>query len=57
MYDEKSLYNELNSAGFSNIKKCEFGDTNLEIFYEVESEDRFYYDSKESKEIAFHCIK
>ena len=57
MYDEKSLYNEVNSAGFSNIKKCEFGDTNLEIFNEVESEDRFCYDSKKSNEIAFHCIK
>lgn len=57
MYDEKSLYNELKTAGFNNIKNCDYGDSGIEIFSEVESEDRFFGDGKSIRELSFHCIK
>ena len=57
MYDENSLKNELNNVGFSNIRRCEFGDSNTEIFSEVENEDRFYSDSNKLRELSFHCVK
>ena len=57
MYDEKSLKNELIKVGFSNIRRCEFGDSNSEIFSEVEDKDRFYSNSGRLRELAFHCIK
>ena len=57
MYDKKSLYNELKIAGFNNVRSCDYGDSGLDIFSEVEDEDRFYSDNKNIKELAFHCIK
>tara|TARA_A100001234_G_scaffold220791_1_gene234606 strand:+ start:1724 stop:2350 length:627 start_codon:yes stop_codon:yes gene_type:complete len=57
MYDENSLHQELQQAGFKLIRSCEFGDSNLEIFSEVEEESRFFGDNKQLKEIAFHCVK
>ena len=57
MYDKKSLYNELEIAGFNNIRNCDYGDTGLDIYFEVEDEDRFYSEDKKIKELAFHCIK
>lgn len=59
MFDKDSLYNELRNAGFDNskIRECEFGDSGLDIFSEVEDQDRFLEDNGELKAIAFHCVK
>ena len=57
MYDDKSLYHELKIAGFDNIKSCEYGDSGLEIFSEIENEDRFYSNNKAIKELAYQCEK
>ena len=59
MFDKNSLYNELREAGFDNnkIRECEFGDSGLDIFSEVEDKGRFVESNGELKAIAFHCIK
>ena len=56
MFDEKSLFSELKNSGFNNIRECEFGDYNQEIFTEVERKNRFL-ENNELKAVAFHCIK
>ena len=43
MYDETSLQKELEIIGFKDIRKCEFGDSGLSIFTEVEDKDRFFF--------------
>lgn len=36
MYDKNSLLEELKLSGFQNIRECEFGDSGLDVFKEVE---------------------
>ena len=59
MFDKNSLYDELRDAGFDNnkIRECEFGDSGLDIFSEVEDKGRFVESNGELKAVAFHCIK
>jgi len=59
MFDKNSLFNELKNAGFDSnkIRECEFGDSGLDIFKEVEEEGRFVESNGELKAVAFHCIK
>ena len=56
MYDDKSMLMELKKANFTNIRKCQFGDSNISVFSEVEEESRFYLDD-EDPEVAFQCSK
>ena len=59
MFDKNSLYDELRDAGFNNnkIRECEFGDSGLDIFSEVEDEDIIVESNGELKAVAFHCVK
>ena len=56
MYDNKSMLMELKKANFTNIRKCQLGDSNISVFSEVEEEGRFYQTDKDP-EIAFQCSK
>ena len=56
MYDNKSMLMELKKANFINIRKCQFGDSNISVFSEVEEESRFQPNS-EDPEVAFQCSK
>jgi predicted SAM-dependent methyltransferase len=55
MYDEKSMQRYLFEAGFKNIKKCQFGDSGIEVFLEVEELNRFI--DNNFIEVAFQCTK
>ena len=57
MYDETSLQRELEQVGFREIRKCDLGDSGLNIFSEVEDKDRFFFNDGKSKELSFHCTK
>ena len=57
MYDEKSLYNLLKNQGFKNIRSCEFGDSGIDVFSEVERKDRFIENNEKYRAVAFHCTK
>lgn len=57
MYDETSLQTELEQTGFKEIRKCEFGDSGINIFSEVEDKNRFFFNNGKSKELSFHCTK
>jgi predicted SAM-dependent methyltransferase len=41
LWDYESIEKELRKVGFSNIRKCEFNDSEDEMFKLVESEERF----------------
>ena len=56
MYDNKSMLMELKKANFINIRKCQFGDSNIPVFSEVEEESRFYFKDGDP-EVAFQCSK
>ena len=56
MYDDKSMLMELKKANFINIRKCQFGDSNISVFSEVEEEGRFSQIDGDP-EIAFQCNK
>lgn len=51
MWDTLSMQKELKDAGFSSIRKCEFDDSEDEMFKLVENKDRF------AGSIAFECRK
>jgi predicted SAM-dependent methyltransferase len=55
MYDEQSMTNYLSEVGFRNIKKCEFNDSGIEAFSEVEDLHRFI--DGDFKEVALQCTK
>ena len=55
MYDEQSMMNYLSEVGFINIKKCEFNDSGIEAFSEVEDLHRFI--DGDFKEVALQCTK
>ena len=56
MYDNKSMLMELKKANFTNIRKCQLGDSNISVFSEVEEESRFYQNDGDP-EVAFQCSK
>ena len=51
LYDERSMFSELRCAGFNNIRRCEFGDSEILEFSEVEDESRF------RNALAVECYK
>jgi predicted SAM-dependent methyltransferase len=55
MYDEKSMQKYLFEAGFKSVRKCQFGDSGIEVFSEVEELHRFI--DKDFIEVAFQCTK
>ena len=57
MYDYKSMINELEIAKFKKIKKCNFGDSQIKIFEEVEEKDRFVDSNNGMPEICLQCTK
>ena len=57
MYDYQSMIKELEIAEFKKIKKCNFGDSQLKIFEEVEEKDRFVDSNNGMPEICLQCTK
>lgn len=55
MYDEALMVDLLAAAGFTAIRRCEFGDCEDPAFAEVESEGRFF--EGEFKELAIEARK
>jgi len=55
MWDEPSMLAALHAAGFSQVRRCEFGDSGDPMFASVEQKDRFQTD--EFKELALEAIK
>jgi hypothetical protein len=51
MWDEKGLAAELKSAGFTNIRRCQAGDSVNKAFLVVENPDRF------AGGLAFECSR
>jgi predicted SAM-dependent methyltransferase len=51
MWDDVSLTEALQSAGFTSIRKCAFNDSNEKAFLAVEEESRFW------GALALECIK
>jgi len=56
MYDDKNMYNELQKLSFSKIRKCQFGDSGINVYSEVEDKNRFIHEEGHI-EVAYHCIK
>lgn len=56
MYDELSLEKILLGHGFSEVRRCAFGDSGLNYFGEVENTNRFVDEPSGEPELAFHCI-
>jgi SAM-dependent methyltransferase len=55
MYDEALMTDLLFRAGFTRIRRCEFGDCEDNAFSKVEEESRFIYNG--FKELAIECRK
>jgi hypothetical protein len=51
MYDYNSLCLELQAAGFTNIRRANFGDSGIELFNDVEDSDRW------TLELGIQCKK
>ena len=45
----------ISETGFKNIRKCQFRDSGIEVFSEVEDHHRFI--DKDFIEVAFQCTK
>lgn len=56
MYDEHAMRLELEQAGFAAVRRCAFGDSDLEAFAEVEDPTRFV-DPVSGAEVALECRK
>ena len=55
MYDEASMRHELELAGFADIRRCAFGDSEIAAFSKVENPDRF--GTPDFTELAMECRK
>jgi hypothetical protein len=55
MFDESSLRRRLDLAGFTSIRRCEFGDSKDPAFSQVERLDRFWQQGKQ--ELALEAFK
>lgn len=55
MYDEALMSNLLKKVGFTNVRRCNFGDCEDEFFSRVEVESRFI--SNGFRELAMECRK
>jgi predicted SAM-dependent methyltransferase len=57
MWDEKSMTSELQNAGFSQIRRCNIGDSGDAMFDTVESHLRFYDEQSNIRECALEARK
>ncbi|MEO1207577.1 MAG: methyltransferase domain-containing protein [Pseudomonadota bacterium] len=57
MWDEASMTHELKSAGFTSVRRCEFGDADDVMFSQVEDAGRFIEKSLDLKELAIEARK
>lgn len=55
MWDEHSLSQELANAGFTSIRRCEFGDSEDTMFAKVEEKSRFFDETYAIKECALEA--
>ena len=55
MWDEHSLRQELENAGFTATRRCEYGDSEDPMFAKVEEKNRFYDDAYGIKECALEA--
>jgi methyltransferase family protein len=55
MWDEPSLVRALSSAGFVDIRRCAFNDSEDPMFREVEEPDRFFDRTWGIQELAIEC--
>lgn len=51
MWDYKAFEKKLENAGFCNIRRAKFGDSDIDAFQSVEDPDRWIY------ELGIHCYK
>ena len=57
MWDETSMIEELKRAGFSQIRRCEIGDSGIPMFDAVEERARFYDTERNIRECAIEARK
>jgi Methyltransferase domain len=57
MWDEHSMTAALKKTGFTNIRRCRFGDCKDDAFRRVEDADRFYDSVVAAEECAMEAIK
>jgi hypothetical protein len=57
MWDEYSISAELKRAGFTQIRRCEFGDSLDKMFSKVEDPERFYDQTINIRECAMEARK
>jgi SAM-dependent methyltransferase len=57
MWDEYSMYAELQRAGFAHIRKCQFGDSQDPMFARVEDKSRFFDKNLSVDECAMEAQK
>jgi hypothetical protein len=57
MWDESSIAEELKMAGFTRIRRCEFGDSGNPMFDAVEEASRFYDTDLNIRECAMEAWK
>lgn len=51
MWDDLSMREELKNAGFTEIRRCHYGDSEEPMFFHVEGDTRYYYS------VGFQCKK
>ena len=57
MWDEPSMVQQLKLAGFTEIKRCEFGDSTDPMFAQVEDRGRFVDENLHLRELAIEARK
>jgi hypothetical protein len=57
MWDEPSIKRELERVGFVQIRRCEKGDSGLDMFERVEDETRFFDSDYGVRECAIEARK
>jgi hypothetical protein len=57
MWDEPSMVKQLKLAGFTEIKRCEFGDSTDPMFSQVEDRGRFIDENLHLRELAIEARK
>ena len=57
MYDYRSMTKELELTGFKKIQKCNFNDSQIRVFEEVEEKDRFIDSSNGMEQVCLQCTK
>lgn len=57
MYDVPSMTNHLEATGFSDVRRCSFGDSADPMFAAVEDSSRFHYGPLDITEVALEAKK